>query len=76
MAWFNEVRGDGLIRTEDGSTYEVDASAFAVAPPAGRCAGKCVTFSLDEAGRAVSVLLTEDDAPRRARMRSQRGAMS
>ena len=73
MAWFNESRGDGLIRDANGATYEVASDGFVGSPPVGRCAGKAVTFETDAEGRAVNVLLTEDDAPRRARMRSQRG---
>lgn len=76
MVWFNEERGDGLIRSANGESYAVAADGFLLAPPAGRCGGRPVTFSTDDAGRAVGVVLLEDDAPRRARMRSQRGARS
>lgn len=72
MRWFNETRGDGMIECEDGEVYVVLAADFVVAPPVGRCAGVEVTFQAGEEGRAAGVSLTDDDIPRRARLRSHR----
>jgi hypothetical protein len=72
MRWFNEARGDGMIECEDGEPYQVLAADFVTAPPVGRCAGVEVTFRAAEPGRAVDVALSEDDIPRRARLRSHR----
>ncbi len=72
MRWFNELRGDGMIECEDGEPYQVFAADFVTAPPVGRCAGVEVTFRPGEAGRALEVALSEDDIPRRARLRSHR----
>ncbi|MEO5575076.1 MAG: hypothetical protein ABIR67_01910 [Gaiellaceae bacterium] len=75
MRWFNELRGDGMIECEDGESYQVLAADFVASPPVGRCAGLEVTFSAGEAGRAVDVALrSEEDVPRRARLRSHRVA--
>jgi hypothetical protein len=72
MRWFNEMRGDGMIQCEDGEPYQVLAADFVTAPPVGRCAGVEVTFRAAEPGHAVDVALSEDDVPRRARLRSHR----
>ena len=72
MRWFNETRGDGMIECEDGEAYQVLAADFVTAPPVGRCAGIEVTFRAAEPGRAVDVALSDEDAPRRARLRSHR----
>jgi hypothetical protein len=73
MRWFNETRGDGMIECEDGEGYQVLAADFVTAPPVGRCAGLEVTFRAAEPGHAVEVvLLCDDGATRRARLRSHR----
>ena len=72
MRWFNELRGDGMIESEDGAGYQVLAADFLTAPPVGRCAGLEVTFRPTEAGRAVEVALHDAADPRRARLRSHR----
>ena len=73
MRWFNEVRGDGVIESEDGDRYEVFTADFVTAPPVGRCAGIGVTFRADDPGHAIEVTLSEAGAPtRRARLRSHR----
>lgn len=73
MRWFNEVRGDGMIESEDGEPYEVLAADFVTAPPVGRCAGIEVTFRAEDPGHAIEVTLSEEGVPaRRARLRSHR----
>lgn len=72
MRWFNEERGDGMLECEDGEPYQVLAADFITAPPVGRCAGVEVTFRAAEPGHAVDVALSEEDVPRRARLRSHR----
>ena len=73
MRWFNETRGDGMIECEDGEGYQVLAADFVTAPPVGRCAGIEVTFRASEPGHAVEVVVLSDDgATRRARLRSHR----
>ncbi len=72
MRWYNEARGDGMIECEDGEPYQVLAADFVVAPPVGRCAGSEVTFRAAEPGHAVEVVLSEEGATRRARLRSHR----
>jgi hypothetical protein len=72
MRWFNELRGDGMIESEDGDGYQVLAADFVGTPPVGRCAGLEVTFRPTEAGRAVEVAPNEEVDPRRARLRSHR----
>lgn len=72
MRWFNETRGDGMIECEDGEPYQVLAADFVTAPPVGRCAGIEVRFRAAEPGHAVEVTLSEEDVPRRARLRSHR----
>ena len=72
MRWFNETRGDGMIECEDGEPYQVLAADFVTAPPVGRCAGIEVRFRAAEPGRAIEVTLSEEDVPRRARLRSHR----
>jgi hypothetical protein len=72
MRWFNETRGDGMIECEDGEPYQVLAADFVTAPPVGRCAGIEVRFRTAEPGHAVEVTLSEEDVPRRARLRSHR----
>jgi hypothetical protein len=76
MRWFNEVRGDGLIESDDGEPYTVRAADFVGAPPVGRCAGLEVVFEAAEPSQATEVMLLEQADPRRARLRSHRAGRS
>jgi hypothetical protein len=76
LRWFNEVRGDGVIESDDGESYTVLAADFVGAPPVGRCAGLEVVFQADEASRATEVAVVEQSDPRRARLRSHRAGRS
>ena len=78
MLWFNEEKGFGFIRTEDGERLYVDRTGFEPAgPPVGRCAEKPVSFVREPADveggyRAVRVALGEEQtASGRARRRRQ-----
>jgi hypothetical protein len=75
MLWFNEVKDVGVVATDDGERLPVQGSGFAGDKPQGRCAGAPVTFRIaGENGdrSAVDVTLTQEVAPRRARMRHAR----
>jgi hypothetical protein len=76
MRWFNELRGDGVIESDDGDPYTVLAADFVGAPPVGRCAGLEVVFQPGEPSRATAVALVEHAEPRRARLRSHRAGRS
>ena len=73
LLWFNEVRQDGLIRTERGEDVVVLGASFPGGRgPVGRCAGTQVTFDLamdDGAATAVDVSYASVEQPRRARIR-------
>lgn len=73
MIWFNEDKGHGFIRTEDGERLYVHRTGFVDGQaPVGRCAGKVVSFEREagtEGSRAVETALLELPQPRRARMR-------
>jgi cold shock CspA family protein len=72
MLWFNEEKGYGYIQTENDERLYVATSGFAAGAPAGRCAGKQVSFELGEEGgdpRAVGVAFPESGDVRRARPR-------
>jgi cold shock CspA family protein len=73
MLWFNEVKDHGFISTEEGERLYVDGSDFAPGEkPVGRCAGKPVSFEIDEHDgerKAVGVRLVTLIDPRRARRR-------
>jgi cold shock CspA family protein len=75
MLWFNEVKDLGFILTDEGERLSVLGDGFANGKrPEGRCAEKLVSFEIAEhAGgrKAEKVVFVEDDAPRRARMRSR-----
>jgi hypothetical protein len=75
MLWFNEKKDLGFILTDEGERLSVLGPAFAGGKrPVGRCAHKEVEFEVDETGperQAQKVVLVEDDAPRRARLRSR-----
>jgi hypothetical protein len=75
MLWFNEKKDLGFIRTDEGERLSVLGPGFAGGKrPQGRCANAVVTFVINETGsdrQAENVVLVEDDAPRRARLRSR-----
>jgi cold shock CspA family protein len=75
MLFFNEEKGSGFIRTEEGERLYVDRSGFLPGEaPEGRCAGLKVTFvrgpSLGEHEFvAVDVAMEPEPAGGRARRR-------
>jgi cold shock CspA family protein len=73
MLWFNQLKGHGFIRTDDGERLRVDGSGFAPGElPEGRCAEKVVTFEVEqskEGRRAQNVVFERQVAARRARLR-------
>jgi cold shock CspA family protein len=73
MLWFNEVKDYGFISTHEGERLYVHGTGFADGVrPKGRCAGLVVTFRVTEsdgARKAENVVLVQDVAPRRARLR-------
>jgi hypothetical protein len=75
MLWFNEKKDLGFILTEEGERLSVLGPAFTGGKrPQGRCAHAVVTFAINETGdarQAENVVLVEDDAPRRARLRGR-----
>jgi hypothetical protein len=75
MLWFNEKKDHGFIRTDEGERLSVLGPAFAGGNrPQGRCAEAVVDFVIDSTGderQAKNVILVEEDAPRRARMRGR-----
>ena len=74
MIWFNEKKDLGFILTDEGERLSVLGPAFADGKrPEGRCAQAIVDFVINETGeerQAQNVVLVEEDAPRRARLRS------
>ena len=74
MLWFDEAKGHGFIRTDEGERLYVDRDGFVGrVAPIGRCAGLPVELSIAEQdGRrvAVDVSLVQEESPRRARRRS------
>jgi cold shock CspA family protein len=77
MLWFNEEKGHGFIRTEEGERLLVERSGFVGGKaPVGRCAGLPVAFEREsdsKGARAVSTSLVEFVEPRRARLRRGNG---
>ncbi|MEX2211596.1 MAG: cold shock domain-containing protein [Gaiellaceae bacterium] len=77
MLWFNEEKGHGFIRTEEGERLLVERSGFTGGrAPVGRCAGLHVTFEREsgsKGSRAVGTSLVEYVEPRRARLRRSNG---
>ena len=79
MLWFNNERGSGLIRTNEGERLFVDRTGFLPGlAPIGRCAGKEVSFlrqpgTGDDVDHAVAVVMVEEHSPRRARLRRPNG---
>jgi cold shock CspA family protein len=75
MLWFNEKKDLGFIRTDEGERLSVLGPGFVGGKrPQGRCADVEVSFEITETDgdrHAVNVAIVEDDAPRRARMRSR-----
>ena len=76
LLWFNEVRQDGMIRTDDGGEISVLGRAFPNGRgPVGRCGGMRVRFdrvTAAEGAKAVSVSYVPAELPRRARRRGRR----
>ena len=84
MLFFNDTKGFGFIRTEEGERLYVDRDGFLPgAPPEGRCAGKKVTFERQEfegdplegehTHQAVGVAVLEEALGGRARLRRSGG---
>ena len=75
MLWFNEKKDLGFILTDEGERLSVLGSAFVGGKrPQGRCAHAVVTFVINETRgerQAENVVLVDDEAPRRARLRSR-----
>jgi hypothetical protein len=73
LLWFNEARGDGVIRADDGRDVPVLREGFADGRgPVGRCGGTRVSFELASADfRAVSVSYLPAEVVRRARLRGR-----
>ncbi|HYY63389.1 MAG TPA: hypothetical protein VE688_02160 [Gaiellaceae bacterium] len=75
MLWFNNRKDLGFILTDEGERLSVLGPAFAGGKrPEGRCAHAIVTFEIEETDgdrQAENVVLVEDDAPRRARLRGR-----
>jgi cold shock CspA family protein len=75
MIWFNEKKDLGFIRTDDDERLSVLGPAFAGGKrPQGRCAEAVVSFEISETNgdrQAENVVLVEEEAPRRARLRSR-----
>jgi cold shock CspA family protein len=79
MLFFNQTKGAGFIRTEEGERLYVDRNGFLPGkPPEGRCAGKKVTFEREpldgeHSHQAVSVTMLEEALGGRARLRRSGG---
>ncbi len=77
MLWFNETKGFGFIRTEDGERLYVHRSGFEPSQvPVGRCANTPVSFRREVADveggyQAVGVSVFQEMSGRRARARRQ-----
>jgi cold shock CspA family protein len=75
MLWFNNKKDYGFILTDEGERLSVLGPAFAGGErPEGRCAHTVVDFVINDANgdrQAANVVLVEEDAPRRARLRSR-----
>jgi hypothetical protein len=77
MLWFNEVKDLGFILTDEGERLSVLGDGFAEGKrPQGRCAHLEVDFEIAETSgdrQAENVVLVDDAAPRRARLRGRGG---
>ena len=79
MLFFNQTKGAGFIRTEEGERLYVHRDGFLPgAPPEGRCAGKKVTFEREaidgeDSYQAVGVTMLEEAMGGRARLRRSGG---
>jgi cold shock CspA family protein len=77
MIFFNEDRGNGFIRTEEGERLYVDRTGFlAGEEPVGRCAGLKVDFTRgpaqgEHAYAAFAVSMVREASSGRARRRRQ-----
>ena len=75
MLWFNEVKNQGVIATEQAERLSVHGSAFEDRPPQGPCSGLVVEFELEAVEgepRAANVRLVPEVVGRRARRRRAR----
>lgn len=71
MLWFNELKDEGALLTENGDRMHVSGTAFLGGEkPLGRCAGRAVEFEHAEAG-VSRLAFVPDSNPRRARRRSR-----
>jgi hypothetical protein len=80
MLFFNQEKGAGFIRTEDGERLYVDRDGFLPGTaPVGRCAGKKVVFEREpmtggeHSHKAVGVTMEEEALGGRARLRRSGG---
>lgn len=79
MLFFNQTKGAGFIRTEDGERLYVDRNGFLPGkPPEGRCAGMKVEFEREpldgeHSHQAVGVKMLEEAMGGRARLRRSGG---
>jgi cold shock CspA family protein len=75
MLWFNDRKDLGFIRTDEGERLAVVGAGFVRGHrPKGRCAESIVNFEIDDSRderRAERVVFVEEEAPRRARIRSR-----
>lgn len=79
MLWFNGEKGVGFIQSDAEERIAVESTGFVDQPPAGRCAGRDVTFDLavvDGEARAVNVVFPMESDPQRARRRRPAGGRS
>ena len=80
LLFFNDQKGHGFIRTEDGERLYVARDSFAAGHvPEGRCAGVVVDFTRgagtgEHAFEAFGVMRVPEAAVRRARLRTTRNA--
>lgn len=75
MLWFNEVKNQGVISTDEAERLPVHGSAFDGEPPQGPCSGLVVEFELEPGEgepRAAHVRLVPEVVGRRARRRRSR----
>jgi hypothetical protein len=69
MLWFNEAKGVGALRTQEGDRMHLSGAAFLPGEkPLGRCAGRAVEFERADAGVSRIAFLPESIS-RRARLR-------
>jgi CspA family cold shock protein len=73
MLWFNPTKDFGFISTDEGERLYVHGTGFSGGGrPEGRCAGRVVSFRVEEEDstrQATEVVFVPEVSPRRARMR-------